>query len=268
MPIFLYTTILILPSNDSLMIKFNLTMLVLFSAIVSNAYATTVTFSSGNPQATLIELYTSEGCSSCPPADRWLSQLKSDPRLWKQIIPIAFHVDYWNYLGWADRFSKPEYSMRQRQYAASGYARTIYTPGFFMNGREWRDWFGQRRLQGITHSIDTGDLSVSLDQLQLTAKFKPATASKNPLLLNVAILGTDISTDVQAGENSGKNLLHDFVVLDLQNVRSNATGNYYLWKIDKIMELQQPYAKALVVWVTAVEDPTPIQAAGGWLKKN
>ena len=61
------------------------------------------TFESGVTRTTLLELFTSEGCSSCPPAEKWLSQLKSNPDLWKKIVPIAFHVDYWDHLGWRDR---------------------------------------------------------------------------------------------------------------------------------------------------------------------
>jgi len=63
------------------------------------------TFESGDTQNSLIELFTSEGCSSCPPADAWISQLKESPDLWKKIVPVAFHVDYWNNLGWRDRFA-------------------------------------------------------------------------------------------------------------------------------------------------------------------
>lgn len=61
---------------------------------------------SGKQQTTLVELYTSQGCSSCPPAERWLSSLQNDPRLWKELIPVAFHVDYWNYLGWNDQIGR------------------------------------------------------------------------------------------------------------------------------------------------------------------
>ena len=64
-------------------------------------------FESGPQQISLVELYTSEGCSSCPPAEAWLSRLKEEPGLWKNFVPIAFHVDYWDRLGWRDRFSSP-----------------------------------------------------------------------------------------------------------------------------------------------------------------
>ncbi len=87
-------------------------------------------------QVSLLELYTSEGCSSCPPADRWISKLKKDDRLWSSMIPVAFHVDYWDYIGWKDRFASPEYSLRQRNYARSKNLKTVYTPGFLLNGEE------------------------------------------------------------------------------------------------------------------------------------
>src|SRR6476661_2706945 len=76
------------------------------------------TFESGDTQNSLIELFTSEGCSSCPPAEKWLSAFKSNPDLWKKIVPVAFHVDYWNHLGWRDRVSTPEVTQRQQHYAA------------------------------------------------------------------------------------------------------------------------------------------------------
>ena len=76
-------------------------------------------FETGNTQSTLIELFTSEGCSSCPPAEKWMSGLKSNQDLWKKIIPVTFHVDYWDHLGWRDRFAKPEFTSRQQRYAAA-----------------------------------------------------------------------------------------------------------------------------------------------------
>src|SRR5437867_10546167 len=104
-----------------------------------------VTFESGDSQTTLIELFTSEGCSSCPAADAWISQLKESPDLWKKIVPVAFHVDYWNNLGWRDRFAKPEFTARQRRYVATWRGDFVYTPGFVANGREWRDLHGLSR---------------------------------------------------------------------------------------------------------------------------
>ena len=77
------------------------------------------TFESGETQNSLIELFTSEGCSSCPPAEKWMSALKSRDDLWKKTVPVVFHVDYWDHLGWRDRFAKPEFTSRQQRYAAA-----------------------------------------------------------------------------------------------------------------------------------------------------
>ena len=95
-------------------------------------------FGSGPQQTALIELYTSEGCSSCPPAEAWLSRLKDNPGLWKQFVPIAFHVDYWDRLGWRDRFSSQRWTERQRRYASLWESESVYTPAVVVNGREQR----------------------------------------------------------------------------------------------------------------------------------
>jgi hypothetical protein len=97
-------------------------------------------YESSSRQTALLELYTSEGCSSCPPTDRWMSALENEPGLWNEFIPIALHVDYWDYIGWKDRFVSLEYSARQRQYAQEQSLKTVYTPGFVYNGNEWRNW--------------------------------------------------------------------------------------------------------------------------------
>ena len=81
--------------------------------------AAPIQFQSPERQVALVELYTSEGCSSCPPAESWLSGLKEKPGLWSEFVPVAFHVDYWNYLGWRDKWSSKEYSDRQRDYAGA-----------------------------------------------------------------------------------------------------------------------------------------------------
>ena len=97
-----------------------------------------IVISSGDKQTAVVELYTSEGCSSCPSADRWLSRLIELPEDEGDVLALAFHVDYWDYLGWKDRFSSAAYTSRQRQLGANNLQRTIYTPEFFVNGMEAR----------------------------------------------------------------------------------------------------------------------------------
>ena len=88
----------------------------------------------------LLELYTSEGCSSCPPADRFLSNLKEAGISDQQLIPMAFHVTYWDYIGWKDRFAKKQYDQRQRDHAHKQQKATVYTPQFMMSGDDYRSY--------------------------------------------------------------------------------------------------------------------------------
>jgi len=118
--------------------RFILGCLGVFSFV--GAQAARSIFSSDDKQTTVIELFTSKGCSSCPPAERWLNKLVEHPGLWEDFIPLAFHVDYWDRLGWKDVYAKPEHTRRQYRYQKDGNVRVVYTPGFFANGQEWRDW--------------------------------------------------------------------------------------------------------------------------------
>lgn len=85
----------------------------------------TLHLESGNERNTLIELYTSEGCSSCPPAEEYLNKLKHDKNLWKKWVPIALHVQYWDYIGWKDRYATRENGQRQSRYANLKRASTV-----------------------------------------------------------------------------------------------------------------------------------------------
>jgi len=233
---------------------------------ISPLMAAPLSISSPVQQATLIELYTSEGCYSCPPADQWLATLKSHKQLWTTYVPVAFHVDYWNYLGWRDPFAKAQYSERQRQYASHRYTKTVYTPGLFQNGREWRAWFSDRRLRSPVDN-DVGVLQGAIDNNQLRVSFTPVHDLSAPLQLNVAVLGFDIMTEVSNGENEGKVLEHDFVALSLGHYQGQVLDNVYQWQIaDASIDLNARHAKGIALWVSRVGDPTPIQAAGGWLR--
>jgi hypothetical protein len=221
------------------------------------------TFESGETQNSLIELFTSEGCSSCPPAEKWLSTLKSNQDLWKMIVPVAFHVDYWDRLGWRDRFAKPEFTARQQRYAAAWGGDSVYTPGFVVNGKEWRGWFGSNGIP--TSSTKVGVLRVSLgNNGKLSATFVPETTRPRALALNVALLGNDLESDVKRGENSGRKLRHDFVVLNLIKIDMANESNRWTGSVALAMRSGNDKPGALAAWIT--ENGTPIQATGGWLK--
>src|SRR5262245_31059363 len=234
-------------------------------AAVGCIFAAESTFESGETQNSLIELFTSEGCSSCPPAEKWLSALKSNQDLWKKTVPIAFHVDYWDHLGWRDRFAKPEFTSRQQRYAAAWGGDSVYTAGFVVNGKEWRDWCGAKSMP-IT-STRVGVLRVSVgDDGKVSATFAPNTIQERPLLLNVALLGNDLESDVKRGENSGRKLRHDFVVLQLANSEMTNQGNLWTGTVLLSSNSGSDRATALAAWVKSGETAQPIQATGGWLK--
>ena len=140
-------------------------------------------YSSQNQQVSLMELYVSEGCSSCPPAQKWVSQFIDDPRLWKEIVPIVFHVDYWDYLGWNDPFSSKAHTQRQYQYKENGKINSVYTPGFVINGLEWKGWFKQKKLPA--NDSQASQLTARLDSKQLNVTF--AGDVSDPVL-NIALL--------------------------------------------------------------------------------
>jgi len=245
--------------------------LALFAALMSIASAASPataashSFASDTQRTTLIELYTSEGCSSCPPAERWLSGLKDDLRLWKQFVPVAFHVDYWDYLGWRDRFSDARFSRRQGDYEQHGYLQTVYTPGVMKNGREWRGWY-RAGIPSPAGADQVGVLKASLAGGKLNVEFVPHRHYGTPLLLNLALLGFDLSTPVAAGENSGKLLKHDFTVMDFRQLKQTAGNDGFRWEMDMPPLRASQGTAGLALWVTVPGDPTPIQATGEWLK--
>jgi hypothetical protein len=222
------------------------------------------TFESGAAQTTLLELFTSEGCSSCPPAEKWLSTLKSNPDLWKKIVPVAFHVDYWDRLGWRDRFAKPEFTSRQQHYAATWGGDSVYTPGFVVNGKEWRNWFGGNSIPASSTSVGVLRLSLGNDG-KLAATFVPTTMHSRALTLNVALLGNNLESDVKRGENSGRKLRHDFVVLYLVQTEMVKESNRWNGSVAVPARSGNDKPDAVAAWIT--ENGTPIQATGGWLPR-
>jgi hypothetical protein len=235
----------------------------LMFAVAADAEETV--FRSADTQTALIELYTSEGCSSCPPAEAWMTKLGDDQRLWKDFVPVAFHVDYWDELGWTDRFASPAYSERQRAYASNWARPTIYTPGFVLNGDEWRSWFssGPRGERGAK----TGVLEVrQTEPQQFEIRFVPTDPESGPYEVYGALLGCGFESDVKAGENEGRKLRHDFTALSLRrlDLRPDGTGAVATMKLERPDNLPAPKLAA-AFWVTKAGQLAPVQAAGGFL---
>ncbi len=180
---------------------------------------------SGKHRVTLVELYTSEGCSSCPPADTWLRELPKSGFGPNKVVPLAFHVDYWDYIGWADRFAKPSHTLRQRDIARANKLRTIYTPQVVLNGRDFRHWYwGKQAIRTIEkNSLEPAKAKISLSvrdisniQLRLRGKFAVAPQSyPSRASAYIALYQNNQSSAVKRGENTGRKLKHDYVVRDL-----------------------------------------------------
>ena len=219
-----------------------------------------LSLSSGLAPTPVLELFTSQGCSSCPPADRWLSRLREHPQLWDGLIPLAFHVDYWDRLGWPDPFANPGHSARQRAYARSGASAAVYTPGFILAGREWRGWFQGRPLR-LPKDAEVGTLGLQLAGNRLKLSFSASTPAPPDLSAHVARLGFGLRTEVSRGENAGSRLRHDFVVLSLQQIAPNGTHS---WKT-RLPPAPRGERQAIVAWLSAPGQLAPYQAVGGWL---
>lgn len=191
-----------------------LAILVWMSAVVGTdaLAAPSCVAQSGTQRAVLLELYTSEGCDSCPPADRRLSQFKTQADHAGRVVPLAFHVDYWDRLGWVDRFASPQYTQRQQAMAGLARSRMVYTPQFLRNGRDWRS--AGSPLDGVGAAAPGPrivlELGVSTNgSLALNGEISAASAGAEVWL---AVYENNLESQVRAGENSGKTLRHDYVV--------------------------------------------------------
>lgn len=224
---------------------------------VAAAGAKTFNFTSGPTRVSLVELYTSEGCSSCPPAERWLGGLREAPGLWRDFVPVAFHVDYWNRLGWPDRFATGAFTQREYDYAAAWRSDSVYTPCFARDGAEWH---GGQDLTPTDNQ--SGRLTVTYDGAVLRAEFIPPgqkEATRRGYQVHAAILGAGITSKVTAGENRGETLRHDFIALTLEK---SALGDALPLAVPPTAGVPR---HALAVWVTRRGELTPLQATGGWL---
>ncbi|PRY07524.1 thioredoxin family protein [Paraburkholderia sp. BL25I1N1] len=170
----------------------------------------------------LVELYSSEGCNSCPPADNWLSQWKNSGAT-QSIVPLALHVDYWNSLGWTDRFSQHRFTERQQALTNLGGGHTIYTPEIFVSGRELRSWSRRDSFESSIGKVvgEPAQANVALELKQqqtpgafnVTAQFTSKSAdTAGQLDAYLAVYENSLSSQVGAGENSGVTLHHERVV--------------------------------------------------------
>jgi hypothetical protein len=215
-------------------------------------------FSSGEDQVHLLELFSSEGCSSCPPAEHWLGDLREAAGLWRDFVPVSFHVNYWDRLGWKDRFASKVFTARQYAYSSLWRSESVYTPEFVVDGAEWRPrssernpTFDKKNHAPILTATCSGD---KICRVSFTAA--------GDYEAHVALLGGGIVSRIKAGENDGRTLNHEFVVFAFKTepLRNGEA------------ELQLPgeapagvTRRSLAVWITRRGELSPIQATGGWL---
>ena len=214
-------------------------------------------FSSGEKRVHLLELYSSEGCSSCPPAEAWLGELRDAPGLWREFVPVAFHVDYWDRLGWRDKFARKEYTARQYAYADRWRSENVYTPEFVLDGAEWRRTRGNSNLVFPPARAELLSAVYAAD-----GTCRVTFAGAGDWEVHAALLGAGITSRVRAGENGGRVLHHDFVVLALKTARlerGSADLNLPIPREDGIAR------HALAVWITPGNELSALQATGGWL---
>jgi hypothetical protein len=199
----------------------------LASSLTAGASAGTCRAVSPPYTVALVELYTSQGCSSCPPADRWLSKLEGGAAPLRA-VPLALHVGYWDYIGWKDPFARREFNQRQSELAAHNGSGSVYTPEVFVGARELSDWSDPGRFAGALAKVNAraAQASIELEAQWLAASSGAAAADQRlavqvrwsaepsahePRLL-LAVKRGGYLTEVQAGENRGTKLRNDHVV--------------------------------------------------------
>jgi hypothetical protein len=215
--------------------------------------AATCEVTAGEHPPAVVELYTSQGCSSCPPADRWLSTLKDRPG----VIALGFHVNYWNHLGWTDPFATPQTTERQRQIRDAINGKYVYTPQVVLNGEDHRGWHGQRadRLPALPTS-GAPSLRLVRQGQQVTAQIG---AGKGTASLGGywAVLQDDQKSAVTRGENAGETLRNDHVVRLYQPVAPWAAGQAK----QHTLSLSGTPGQRVVFVVTQADGLKPVQAA-------
>ncbi|MFN0040656.1 MAG: DUF1223 domain-containing protein [Burkholderiales bacterium] len=213
--------------------------LVAWLALSPMAHAASCEARSGASRVAVLELFTSEGCNSCPPADRWISRVPAREFGPQQILPLAFHVDYWDSLGWKDRFSQSRFTTRQHVHAERNQAKFVYTPQFLLNGQDFRPMGSNAALTTRLASLNSRLPGANLQLRQTSAAHGPdvnleanlaAGHEEVPAETFLILTEDGLSTDVRAGENSGKKLNHDFVVRDMAGPIPSGLGGHILWK--------------------------------------
>jgi len=165
----------------------------------------------------VVELFTSQGCSSCPPADAILGELAERD----DVLPLALHVDYWDYIGWKDSFARPEHTRRQKAYAYAAGQRTIYTPQMIVGGVD--HVVGNKPMQLAKFIEDRGDqpaaveISLTRDGSDVVIRAEPA-AGTGTTVVQIVRYKPKATVEIRAGENAGRTITYSNIVMDWQDL--------------------------------------------------
>lgn len=215
---------------------------------------------SGPNQVHLVELYSSESCSSCPPADKWVSTLKDRAGLWTDFVPVVFHVDYWNDLGWKDGLSSNLMTERQQDVAATWSEPSVYTPAVVVDGREWRQWStGALPTQKVKTEIQLSIYQEFSNRFEVVVE--GLKDSHDSFTVRIAKLGLGISSSITSGENAGKRLTHNFAVLDWDSKAATAQDPHIHFTLNG----KTAPKMAIAAWIEKNGRPVSLQATGGYL---
>ncbi len=213
--------------------------------ISSNVFAKTYQASSSKHPVALIELYTSQGCSSCPPAEKWLGELEKSGVKSNQAVPLALHVDYWDYIGWEDEYSKKYFTERQYQYRRTNHSESVYTPQIMFNGNDVRrvnfgsslSELGKKNASVAFHvkadAANKNNVKVAIDFTKIDD------VAKNSNVV-VVLAESNLIGHIKAGENAGRTLKHNHVVRVWKNmgrIRNKLNVNLALnptWKKENL----------------------------------
>jgi len=235
----------------------------IFSHAVTQAQSEEIIAASGTSKVALLELYSSESCSSCPPADRWISTFESHKDLWSKFVPVVFHVDYWNHLSWEDELSSSDMTARQRAISDTWTRPAVYTPAVMLSGVEWPDWRESRLESRLVDDSSNLTLNIVRDSAGL---FRVEVSGQTPgakYIVHIAKLGVGISSRITGGETAGETLSHSFVVLDWQNQNLGFASVTNPVEFAANKQMVQKYA--VVAWIEEVGRHIALQATGAFI---
>jgi len=189
----------------------------------SHSYAETYKASSSKHPVALIELYTSQGCSSCPPAEEWLGDLEKTGIHSNQAVPLALHVDYWDYIGWQDQFAQKYFTQRQYQYRKTNHSASVYTPQIMFNGNDVRGVALNNSLAELSGknaavAFKVEAETINNNRVKLAIDFDRIDAIAKNSKVVVILAENNLVGDIKSGENAGRTLKHNHVVRVWKNL--------------------------------------------------